>query len=149
MRTPASYNNAIRLTVLFEAHEAYLHQGAEKTYQRMHAGYYWPTMISDIHRYVNSCQSCRRMKSRNHAETGALEGHSIPSERWETMHLDFITDLQPTKEGFDTILVCADRLSRYTHVFDSGKESRHFTGHGAAVIPDGIFGTWSSWQTHH
>ena len=118
---PASYNNAIRLTVLFEAHEAYLHQGAEHTNVGMQGIYYWPTMISDIQRYVNSCQSCRRMKSWNHAETGALEGHSIPSERWDTLHLDFITDLQPTKEGFDTILVCADRLSRYTYLIPAKK----------------------------
>jgi len=147
---PASYNNAIRLTVFFEAHEAYLHQGAEKTYQRMYAGYYWPTMISDIKRYVNSCQSCRRMKSRNHAETGALEGHSIPKERWDTLHLDFITDLQPTKEGFDTILVLSVcRSVVQVHVFDTGKESRHFPYHGAAVISDGVFGTWSSYPTHY
>ena len=46
---PVSDNNAIRLTILYEAHDAYLHhQGIDKTYRRLHAGYYWPTMTGDV-----------------------------------------------------------------------------------------------------
>ena len=72
---PVSGNNAIWLTVLLEAHDAYMHQGVDKTYRRLHAGYYWPTMTKDVQRYVNSCESCRRMKSKTHAEMGAISGH--------------------------------------------------------------------------
>ena len=75
---PASDNNAIRLTILFEAHDAYLHQGVDKTYRRLYAGYYWPTMTGDVQRFVNSCGSCQRMKSQIHTETGAISGHQVP-----------------------------------------------------------------------
>ena len=53
---PVSDNNAIRLTVLLEAHDAYIYQGVDKTYRRLHAGYYWPTMtnvINDMLTHVN------------------------------------------------------------------------------------------------
>ena len=50
---PVSDNSAIRLTILYEAHDAYLHQGIDKTYRRLHAGYYWPTMTGDVQRYIN------------------------------------------------------------------------------------------------
>ena len=118
---PVSGNNAIRLTVLLEAHDAYMHQGVDKTYRRLHAGYYWPTMTKDVQRYVNSCESCRRMKSKTHAEEGAISGHQVPDQRWDILHMDFITDLQSTEEGFDSILVCTDRLSRYSYLIPTKK----------------------------
>ena len=44
----------------------------------------------------------------------------VPDQRWDVLHMDFITDLQSTaEEWFDSILVCTDRLSRYSGVFDS------------------------------
>ena len=87
------------------------------------------------------------MKNWTHAKTGALKGHSIPNERWDTLHLDFITDLQPTKEGFDAILVCTDRLSRYTYLIPAKKVD--FYHYGTAVIPDGVLGTWTSRPTYY
>ena len=75
---PVSDNNAIRLTILYEAHDAYLHQGIDKTYRRLHAGYYWPTMTGDVQRYINSCGSCQWMKSQTRAEAGAISGHRVP-----------------------------------------------------------------------
>ena len=35
--------------------------------------------------------------------------------------MDFITDLQPTAEGYDSILVCTDRLSRYSYLIPAKK----------------------------
>ena len=35
--------------------------------------------------------------------------------------MDFITDLQNTAEGFDSILVCTDRLSRYSYLIPTKK----------------------------
>ena len=98
-----------------------MHQGVDKTYRRLYAGYYWPTMTQDVQRYVNSCESCRRMKSKTHAEVGAISGHQVPEQRWDVLHMDFVTDLQPTEEGFDSILVCTDRLSRYTYLIPTKK----------------------------
>ena len=115
-------SDKIRLTILYEAHDAYLHQGIDKTYRRLHAGYYyWPTMTGDVQRYINSCGSCQRMKSQTRAEAGAISGHQVPDQRWEVLHMDFITDLQPTAEGFDSILVCTDRLSRYSYLIPTKK----------------------------
>ena len=35
---------------------------------------------------------------------------AYPEQRWDVIHVDFITDLKPTAEGFDTILTCTGRL---------------------------------------
>ena len=55
------------------------------------------------------------------AKAGAISGHQVPDQRWEVLHMDFITDLQTTAEGFDSILVCTDRLSRYSYLIPTKK----------------------------
>ena len=53
---------------------------------------------------------------------GAISGHQVPDQRWEVLHMNFITDLQTTPAvGFDSILVCTDRLSRYSYLIPTKK----------------------------
>ena len=46
---------------------------------------------------------------------------AYPDQRWDVIHVDFITDLKTTAEGFDTILTCTDRLTRFTYLITTKK----------------------------
>ena len=50
--------------------------------------YYWPGMLKDVTRYINSCGSCRKNKSRNKSETGLTSGMAYPEQRWDVIHVE-------------------------------------------------------------
>ena len=113
--------NGLRLLVMFESHDGYLHQGVEKSYARLSAGFYWKGMRDSLERYIRVCEACRLIKSKNNKAEGFRGGHTAPSSRWETVALDFITDLVETEEGFDCILVVVDTLTKFVYLVPSCK----------------------------
>ena len=48
---------------------------------------------------------------------------AYPEQRWDVIHVDFITDLKPTAEGFDSILKCTDRLTRFIYLLIATKKT--------------------------
>ena len=106
----------LRPKILFEHHDSQLagHPGRAKTIELIARDYSWPGLSTDIRRYVRSCDLCQRNKSAHHAPYGDLVPLEIPSRNWESVSMDFITDL-PTSHGCDTLLVVVDRLSKQAH----------------------------------
>src|SRR5258708_5359114 len=65
-------------------------------------------MVKD---YVASCATCAHAKSPRHKPYGKLKQLPIPSQPWSSISMDFIEQL-PASEGFSTILVVIDRLTK-------------------------------------
>ncbi|MBW0560255.1 hypothetical protein O181_099970 [Austropuccinia psidii MF-1] len=61
--------------------------------------------------YVSSCQQCSRNKNIHHKKFGLLKPLQIPSGPWNSLSMDFITQL-PLSSNFDSILVVVDRFSK-------------------------------------
>ena len=76
--------------------------------------YYWPGLRETIKRYVKNCNICQRSKAVRHAPYGMLQSNEVPDKPWKSIAMDFITDL-PTLDGYDTILVVIDRLTKMSH----------------------------------
>lgn len=89
------------------------HFGVAKTVHLLKRSYWWPGMLEDAKRHVQSCVKCQSIKPNNHAPQGELSPLAVPSRRWESISLDFIVKLPPTAKGNDAILVIVDRLSKY------------------------------------
>lgn len=53
------------------------------------------------------------MKPRRHAPLGNLTPIPIPDRLFKVISMDFITELPKTKNGFDSILVIVDKLTKY------------------------------------
>lgn len=91
------------------------HLGVEKTYEKLAREFYWPNMIHTIRNYIKTCDSCQRVKSSNQKPSGLLQPLEIPYNRWESISMDFITQLPPTKNKYDSITVFVDRLTKRVH----------------------------------
>ena len=118
---PRDQGNGLRLTMLFEAHDAAIHCGYEKTLDRLQKRYWWKTMARDCRSYCNSCKQCKRNSSVQKRPEGLMEAMSIPDQRWDVIHADWVTDLPKTAAGFDTILVVHDKVTKYAYLIPASK----------------------------
>ena len=118
---PHNEGNGLRLLLLFEAHDGFLHSGSEKTYARLASRYWWPSMQKDCLKYCESCRLCRLQASRQQRPELPVQGHPIPEGRWDVIHADWITDLPVTASGFDAILVVHDRVTKYAYFLPAMK----------------------------
>ncbi|KAK8936447.1 hypothetical protein KSP39_PZI012366 [Platanthera zijinensis] len=90
------------------------HAGAFRTYRRLAATLYWPSMMRQVKAYVAACLPCQKAKYETMFPGGLLQPLPVPERIWEDIAMDFITRL-PRSNGFDCILVVVDRLTKYGH----------------------------------
>ncbi|GMK57154.1 hypothetical protein CspeluHIS016_0309940 [Cutaneotrichosporon spelunceum] len=107
----------LRETILHDHHDSVVsgHHGTDKTYLSIARYYFWPKMRRMVEAYVRSCDSCQKSKPLNVAPTGILQPMPIPPARWDTITMDFAVKL-PMSNGFDSILVIVDKLTKRTHL---------------------------------
>ncbi|MBW0563626.1 hypothetical protein O181_103341 [Austropuccinia psidii MF-1] len=106
-------NEEIRINILQKRHDSLLagHPGQEKTLKLIKRDFYWAGMNQYIKDYVSSCQQCSRNKNIHHKNFGLLKPLQIPSCPWNSLSMDFITQL-PLSNNFDHILVVVDVFSK-------------------------------------
>jgi len=56
-----------------------------------------------------------------HGPHGLLQSNEAPDRPWKSIAMDFITDL-PKLDGYDTILVGSDRLTKMSHFIPCSKD---------------------------
>jgi hypothetical protein len=110
-------DKALRQEIIYEHHDVPSagHLGITKTVQRVARHFWWPHLSRTIYYYVRSCPSCQRNKPSNQAPGGLLQPLPTPEAKWEQMTMDLITDLPPTKNGYDAIVTFVDRLTKQVH----------------------------------
>nr|GEY96775.1 reverse transcriptase domain-containing protein [Tanacetum cinerariifolium] len=84
-------------------------------YQDVKKLYWWPNMKADIATYVSKCLTCARVKVEHQRPSGFLVQPAIPKWKWDNITMDFITKLPKSSQGFDTIWVIVDRLTKSAH----------------------------------
>ncbi|GJZ01530.1 putative reverse transcriptase domain-containing protein [Tanacetum coccineum] len=72
-------------------------------------------MKADIATYVSKCLTCARVKAKHQRPSGLLVQPKIPEWKWDNITMDFITKLPMSSQGFDTIWVIVDRLTKSAH----------------------------------
>ena len=108
---PDHQNLRLLITQTFHDHHLHGHPGIKKTMQLIRRRYNWPKLEDFVTSFVKSCQQCRRAKSPRHKPYGPLRFLPIPERPWSSISMDFIEGL-PLSEGFDSILVIVDRLTK-------------------------------------
>ena len=107
---------ALRVEVLQSRHDDPTagHYGVARTRELVTRSFWWPGLKKDVEQFVRSCDTCGRAKSPRHKKFGELQPLPTPEQPWQSISMDFITDL-PVSEGHTTVLVVVDRLTKMSH----------------------------------
>nr|GFA23327.1 putative reverse transcriptase domain-containing protein [Tanacetum cinerariifolium] len=76
--------------------------------------YWWPNIKADIATYVSKCLTCVKVKAEQQKLSGLLVQPKIPEWKWDNITMDFVTKLPQSSQGYDTIWVVVDRLTKST-----------------------------------
>ncbi|WVZ90355.1 LOW QUALITY PROTEIN: hypothetical protein U9M48_036664, partial [Paspalum notatum var. saurae] len=107
----------LRKLILDESHNSRfaIHLGSNKMYQDLKQRFWWTRMKREIARHVSECDVCQRVKAEHLKLAGTLQPLPIPSWKWENISMDFITGLPKTRDGYDSIWVIVDGLTKSAH----------------------------------
>ncbi|GBG93136.1 hypothetical protein CBR_g59533 [Chara braunii] len=105
----------LRTRLLGEFHDAPAtgHFGVNRTIGRLRERFWWPGLLGDVTRYCESCEVCRRCKSRNHRPYGELRPLPVLLRRREAIVIDITGPFPKHKTGVDGILTVVDRLTKF------------------------------------
>ncbi|GKA19146.1 putative reverse transcriptase domain-containing protein [Tanacetum coccineum] len=100
--------------IMHESHKSKysIHPGSDKMYQDMKKLYWWPNMKADIATYASKCLTCAKVKAEHQRPSGLLVKPKIPEWKWDNITMDFVTKLPKSSQGYDTIRVIVDRLTK-------------------------------------
>ncbi|GJV51993.1 putative reverse transcriptase domain-containing protein [Tanacetum coccineum] len=104
----------LRTVIMHESHKSKysIHPGSDKMYQDMKKLYWWPNMKANIATYVRKCLTCAKVKVEHQRPSGLLVQPEIPQWKWDNITMDFVTKLPKSSQGYDTIWVIVDRLTK-------------------------------------
>nr|GEZ05741.1 putative reverse transcriptase domain-containing protein [Tanacetum cinerariifolium] len=104
----------LRTVIMHESHKSKnsVHPGSDKMYQDMKKLYWWPNIKADIATYVSKCLTCSKVKAEHQRPLGLLVQPKIPERKWDNITMNFVTKLPKSSQGYDTIWVIVDRLTK-------------------------------------
>lgn len=97
------------------------HPGIQRTLALLMENYFWPKMREDVEAYMKTCLVCQQDKVENQLPPGLLEPLPILDKPWESVSMDFIVGLPPSK-GCGWILIVVDRFSKYGVFIPASKD---------------------------
>ncbi|GJS00573.1 putative reverse transcriptase domain-containing protein [Tanacetum coccineum] len=102
----------LRTVIMHESHKLKysIHPG-----DKQEAVFYpsrWPNMKADIATYISKCLTCAKVKAEHQRQSGLLVQPEIPQWKWDNITIDFVTKLPKSSQGYDTIWVIVDRLTK-------------------------------------
>ncbi|GJV20302.1 putative reverse transcriptase domain-containing protein [Tanacetum coccineum] len=104
----------LRTVIMHKSHKSKysIHSGSDKMYQDMKKLYRWPNMKANIATYVSKCLTYAKVKAEHQRPSGLLVQPEIPQWKWDNITMDFVTKLPKSSQGYDTIWVIVDRLTK-------------------------------------
>nr|GFB35249.1 putative reverse transcriptase domain-containing protein [Tanacetum cinerariifolium] len=116
----------LRTVIMHDSHKSKysIHPSSDKMYQNMKELYWWPNIKADIATYVSKCLACVKVKAEHQKPSGLLvkpehqkpsgllRQPKIPEWKWDNIIIDFVTKLPKSSQGYDTIWVVVDRLTK-------------------------------------
>nr|GEW96112.1 retrotransposon protein, putative, Ty3-gypsy subclass [Tanacetum cinerariifolium] len=81
-----------------------------------------PPLRADIATYVSKCLTCAKVKDEHQRPSGLFIKPKIPEWKWDNITMDFFTKLPKSSQGYDTIWVIVNRLTKSV-IFTSMRET--------------------------
>ncbi|GJY73108.1 putative reverse transcriptase domain-containing protein, partial [Tanacetum coccineum] len=104
----------LRTVIMHESHKSKysIHPGSDKMYQDIKKLYWWPNKKANIATYVSKCLTCAKVKAEHQRPSGLLVQPEIPQWKWDNIMMDFVMKLPKSSQGYNTIWVIVDRLTK-------------------------------------
>nr|GEY24748.1 reverse transcriptase domain-containing protein [Tanacetum cinerariifolium] len=104
----------LRTVIMHESYKSKysIHPRSEKMYQDIKKLYWWPNMKANIATYVSKCLTCAKVKVEHQRPSELLVQPKIPEWKWDNIMMDFVAKLPKSSQGYDTIWVIVDRLTK-------------------------------------
>jgi len=99
------------------------HMGQDQTIELIRCNFWGPKMDVRIIDFVRSCLECQQNKAARHHPYGLLHPLELPYAPWQSIAMDFITDL-PISDGCDQLWVVIDRFTKMAHFLPLLKEGK-------------------------
>jgi hypothetical protein len=90
------------------------HLGSAKLKKTAMSSFYFSRMTTHIH--VSSCEHCQRNKNYTVNTRGIPTSMTTPLCRFDVVTLDILSFSKQCKNGFDSVVVCTDRLSKRAYI---------------------------------
>nr|GEY27362.1 putative reverse transcriptase domain-containing protein [Tanacetum cinerariifolium] len=135
------YGN-LRTVIMHESYKSKysVHPGSNKMYQDMKKLYWWPNTKADIATYVSKCLTCTKVKVEHQRPSGLLVQPKIPEWKWDNITMDFVTKLPKSSQGYNTIWVIIDRLTKSV-IFTPIRETDPMDKHARIYLKENALGT--------
>ncbi|GBG90851.1 hypothetical protein CBR_g51357 [Chara braunii] len=114
----------LRSLFLGECHDTTGHFGYKKTSVNLVQRFWWPGMLDDAKKYVETCQVCQRDKPRTQAPLGLLKPLPIPAGPGQSVSMDFMNTLVTRRSGKRHIFVIIDRFTKYARLIAMPETAR-------------------------
>ncbi|GJX92924.1 putative reverse transcriptase domain-containing protein [Tanacetum coccineum] len=104
----------LRTVIMHESHKSkyFIHLAFDKMFKDVKKLYWWPNMKANITTYVSKCLTCAKLKAEHQRPSGLLVQPNIPQWKWDNITMDFVMKLPKSSQGYDTIWVIVDRLTK-------------------------------------
>lgn len=66
------------------------HSGINKTLDKIRRCYYWPNLVNDTRKYINSCEICKSTKHPNHIMSPPMGRTSETNRCFQKLYVDFL-----------------------------------------------------------
>ena len=115
----------IRQAVLQSEHHTKVtgYMGQDKTIELIRQNFWWPKMNERIIDFVRSCPECQQNKVARHQPYGLSSPLELPYVPWQSVTMDFITDLQ-TSDECDQLWAVVDQFTKMVHFIPLPKEGK-------------------------
>jgi len=116
--TPRPYVPASLRKPIFDSLHALSHPGVKASSQLVGSRYFWPSLKSDIQRWVSECSSCQASKVNKHVRKTHSE-LATPTKRFSTVHIDIVGPLAADDNSGKPryLLTMVDSFTRWMEVF--------------------------------
>jgi len=110
-------DHELKQIILSDGHKSKLslHPSMTKLYQDLKKSYWWPSMKSDVAKFVVACLTCQKSKVEHQRPGGMLTQLDILVWKWDSISMDFVTHLPCTLSKNNSIWVIVDRLTKTAH----------------------------------
>jgi hypothetical protein len=104
-------NKNLKCKVVQEYHDRIMgHLGEWKMIELIIRDFWWLGIMTFVKVYIKGCATCQTTKIKPPVKV-PLQPNEVPQGIWETITMDFITDL-PISNGYDAILTVVDQHSK-------------------------------------